>query len=307
MTIVILFAYFSKLSLSLNFDTMHRVLLDDKLQAEFDKTGVVKVPFFDMETVEELRKFHHDQKPNERYNVQDKSVSYHFSFLDSNREYKRKVFEHLSKVFQPVLDKYMAQYEPLVINFVNKETGLGEVPVHQNWDFVNEKEFTSVSVWVPLVDVGLNSGALEFIPGTHRTFRNIHRSPSIPWFFKRYVEDLKRDYLKPITVKAGEALIFDDSIIHYSKPNQAGYDRLVIQVIAKPKAAQAVHYYCKKSLFKKEYHELFVDQDFFLNFNFHITEEPKEVKSSRVVEYKHPDINYRKFKEIMAEAGLETA
>lgn len=284
---------------------MHRVLLDDKLQQEFDEKGVVKVPFFDAETVAELQRFHKEQNPNERFNTQDKSVSYHFSFLDSNRDYKRRVFEHLSKIFQPVLDKYLATYEPLVINFVNKEPGLGEVPVHQNWDFVDEKEFTSVSVWVPLVDVGLTSGALEFIPGTHRTFRNIHRSPSIPWFFKRYVNELKRDFLQPITVKAGEALIFDDSIIHYSKPNKADYARLVIQVIAKPKAAQALHWYRKSSLFKKEYHKLLVDNEFFLNFNFHITEEPKEVRSSSVVEYKHPDINYRKFKEIMAEAGIE--
>lgn len=284
---------------------MHRVLLDDKLQQEFDEKGVVKVPFFDAETVAQLQRFHKEQNPNERFNTQDKSVSYHFSFLDSNREYKRRVFEHLSKIFQPVLDKYLATYEPLVINFVNKEPGLGEVPVHQNWDFVDEEKFTSVSVWVPLVDVGLNSGALEFIPGTHRTFRNIHRSPSIPWFFKRYVNELKRDFLQPITVKAGEALIFDDSIIHYSKPNKADYARLVIQVIAKPKAAQALHWYRKSLLFKKEYHKLLVDNEFFLNFNFHITEEPKEVRSSSVVEYKHPDINYRKFKEIMAEAGIE--
>ena len=286
---------------------MHRVLLDDKLQAEFDKMGYVKVKLFDAETIAELRRFHDEQKPNERFNTQDKSVSYHFSFLDSNREYKRKVFETLSKVFSPALDKYLNSYEPLVINFVNKEHGLGEVPVHQNWDFVDEKKYTSVSVWAPLVDVGEKSGALEFIPGTHRTFRNIHRSPTIPWFFKGYIEDLKRDYLKPITVKAGEALIFDDSIIHYSKPNQGGYSRLVIQVIAKPAEAPAVHYYRKKSLFKTEYRELIVDQDFFLNFNFHITEEPKEVKSSRVVEYQHPRINYKKFKQIMAEAGLETA
>ena len=82
---------------------------------------------------------------------------------------------------------------------------------------------------------------------------------------------------------------------------------MVIQVIAKPAEAPAVHYYRKKSLFKTEYRELIVDQDFFLNFNFHITEEPKEVKSSRVVEYQHPRINYKKFKQIMAEAGLETA
>lgn len=280
---------------------MRPVFLNPQLQEQFDKDGYVIVPLFSPEQIADLQQFHDSLQPNEKVNQQDKSVSYHFSFLDSNRDYKYQVFKTLAEKFKQPLSGVLDNYKPLVINFVQKEPGKGEVPVHQNWNFVDETKFTSVSVWCPLVDVGVNNGALEMIPGTHRTFRNILRSPSIPWFFKRYINTLKEEYLIPIPVKAGEALIFDDSIIHYSKPNKGDYNRLVIQVIAIPAEAQAKHYFLdKKWLFQKQMYEMDVNEEFFLNFKFHITEKPEGAINTRPIPYKLPRINKSRFKEIYA-------
>jgi hypothetical protein len=279
---------------------MRRVLIKDDLQKEFEEKGYVKVKLFEPEEVEQLKNIHESLQPNDRFNTQEKNVKYHFSFLDTNKDYKKQVFTQLSAMFQPKLDVFLSDYEPLVINFVNKEPGLGEVPIHQNWNFVDETKYVSVSVWAPLVDVEEVNGTLEMIDGTHRTFRHILRSPSIPWFFTGYEKHLIENYCKPIEVKAGEALIFDDSIIHYSKPNMGTYNRLVIQVIAKPKEVQAKHYYMKKKLFGNEMEELDVDSNFFLNFKYHLTDKPEGALRTKNIHYKLPSINKRKFDEIVS-------
>lgn len=280
---------------------MRRVLLNDELQKQFDEKGYVKLKLFEPEEIEELRAIHSSLHPNDRFNTQEKNVKYHFSFLDTNKDYKQQVFTKLSEMFQPKLDQYLYDYEPLVINFVNKEPGLGEVPIHQNWNFVDETQYVSVSVWAPLVDVAEVNGTLEVIEGTHNIFRNILRSPSIPWFFTGYEKHLIDKYCTPIEVKAGEVLIFDDSIIHYSKPNNGTYNRLVIQVIAKPKEVQAKHYYMKKKLFGTAVEELDVDSNFFLNFKYHITDKPEGALKSKNIHYKLPSISKNKFDEIVSQ------
>ncbi len=61
------------------------------------------------------------------------------------------------------------------------------MPIHQNWTFVDEDKFTSVSVWVPLCDVSRFNGTLEVVPKTHNTLTK-YRSPSIPWVFAEPVD-----------------------------------------------------------------------------------------------------------------------
>lgn len=280
---------------------MRPVFTDPNLQEEFWEKGYVKLQLFTDEEIEDLKKFYASQHPDNRFNTQEKNVKYHFTFLDENKSYKQEVFNHISKVIQPKIDGILNNYEPLVINFVQKEPGLGEVPVHQNWNFVDETKFVSVSIWCPLVDVAEVNGTIEMVDKTHKIFRDVVRSPSIPWFFTGYEKHIIQKYCKPIEVKAGEVLIFDDSIIHYSKPNNGTYNRLVIQVIAKPKEVQAKHYYLKKGLFKNEIEEMDVDKNFFLNFKYHITDKPEGQLRSKKINYRLPKINKKKFDEILGQ------
>lgn len=281
-----------------------KVFKDQALNEQFWKQGYLKVPFLNKVQLHSLRSLHQDLRPDHRYNTQDARVSYHFSFLDPNRAYKEAVFKGVQGIVAASMETHLNAYEPLIVNFVQKEPGKGEVPVHQNWNFVDEQSFCSISIWCPLVDVHAHCGALEMIPGTHRMFRNVLRSPSIPWFFRRYDQVLIDEYLEVVPVMAGEALIFDDSIIHYSKPNQGDYDRTVVQVIAVPKAAQPKHYYQKKRLLGSAFYELDVDSDFFLDFHFDITKKPDGARRTRKIDYRHPRINEQRFREKLAEEAL---
>lgn len=280
---------------------MRTVFTDKNMQDEFWEKGYIRLKLFSEAEINDLNKFYSELHPNSRFNTQEKNVKYHFTFLDENKDYKHKVFDHISKIIQPKIDTLLNNYEPLIINFVQKEPGLGEVPIHQNWNFVDEEKYVSISIWCPLVDVAEINGTLEVVDKTHKIFRNIIRSPSIPWFFTGYEKHIINKYCKPIEVKAGEVLIFDDSIIHYSKPNNGTYNRLVIQIIAKPKEVQAKHYYLKKGFLKNEMQEMDVDKNFFLNFKYHITEKPEGEIRSKNIDYKLPKINKKRFDEILTQ------
>lgn len=65
--------------------------------------------------------------------------------------------------------------------------------------------------------------------------------------FHREQENIKHDiitkHMVPMNVKAGEAVILDDSVVHYSNINQTDGLRLAIQLILIPEEEKSIHYH----------------------------------------------------------------
>jgi ectoine hydroxylase-related dioxygenase (phytanoyl-CoA dioxygenase family) len=152
----------------------------------------------------------------------------------------------------------------------NKQPGTGEVPVHQNWTFVDEDYHTSVSVWIPLCDVSRKNGTLEVIPGTHLNISK-YRGPTIPWAFESMENLLKDKYMQALELTKGQISILDDAIIHFSADNHSNAERPTIQLILKPKKSKAIHYHTTdiQSGMLKKYE---VDASFFMNFDMNTKE-----------------------------------
>ncbi len=253
---------------------MRRTLKDDALEARFQKDGYVSIPFLNEQEVEELKKYYFDtlEESGGHIGPQDESfdtkteITYDFTFIDKNIAYKRKVFDVITKAFERHYDKYLDNYLPIIANFIRKKTDGGEVPLHQNWAFVDEHTCASVSIWCPLVDSSAENGTLEVVPGSHKRFGEV-RGPMI----KSELEDIKKEiidkYMIPLETKAGNAVILDDSIVHYSSPNQTDGLRLAIQLILIPKEEQSIHYHMDLSKSNTQVETLAVDHDFYMLFN----------------------------------------
>lgn len=105
---------------------MKPVFKDNEQQNKFWDKGYLKLTLFTPEEIEELKAFYYSQNPDSRFNTQEKNVKYHFTFLDTNKEYKYRVFDFISQKIQPKLDEILNDYEPIIINFCsNKEPGFG--------------------------------------------------------------------------------------------------------------------------------------------------------------------------------------
>lgn len=280
---------------------MPNVVFKDKvLEEKFNQQGYVKVPFLSEEEVAHLKtKFFETieesggPKTSGEVDFETKgAITYDFTFIDKNVEYKKKVFKIITDIFQKKADEYLNGYKPIIANYIRKKEGGGEVPMHQNWAFVDEEKYTSVSIWVPLVDSNEENGTLQMVDGSHKRFGKL-RGPMIPWELEAVKKQIIQHHLSPMNVKAGEGVILDDSIVHYSNINKTPGLRLAIQLIMIPESASSIHYHLDRTLDATKVQVLETDLDFYMNF--HPWLKPVGKKELRTEKFKEKIYSYPDF------------
>ena len=253
---------------------MRKIFNDEGLEQDFRKNGFVRVPFLTSTEVSELRELFFSTLPSsggqiraEETGVEDAHfISYDFTFIDKNIEYKREVFNLISSRFENQMNNLLDNYRPIIANYIRKKSATGEVPLHQNWAFADEEKCTTVSIWCPLVDSTIENGTLQVVPGSHKRFGK-YRGPMVPWELDQIKSSIINNYLVPLETKAGDCVILDDSIVHYSAINKTEGLRLAIQLICVPNEIPSIHYHLDQSVDSNKIKVLQVEDDFYMEFN----------------------------------------
>jgi ectoine hydroxylase-related dioxygenase (phytanoyl-CoA dioxygenase family) len=283
---------------------MRRVLLDVAAEKEFQREGYVHVPFLSKEEVkflwDEFFKVIKTSKgaasPKDAGLDMDYTITYDFTFIDRNADHKREVFKLIDSVFRPHYEKILDNYRPIIANYIRKESETGEVPMHQNWAFADERKCSTVSIWVPLVDSHRGNGALEVVPRSHKRFGEL-RGPMIPWELEGIKQEIIDHDLVTCGIKAGEAIILDDSIVHYSHPNTTKDLRIAIQLILIPNEEPAIHYHMDQQKNMTTVNVLAVDHEFFMEFN--PWKQPTGIQKIGERKYAQRDFSYPEFKKAL--------
>lgn len=284
---------------------MRPVFKDQKLESEFQANGYIHVPFLGKDEVkylwdkffEVIKSSQGHASPKDVGIDSDYEITYDFTFIDRNPDHKREVFRVIDEVFRPHYQKLLDDYKPIIANYIRKEEQTGEVPLHENWAFADERKCSTVSIWCPLVDSHRGNGALEVVPGSHKRFGEF-RGPMVPWELEGIKRDIIDNHLETCAIKAGEAIILDDSIVHYSYPNTTKDLRIAIQLILIPNEEPAIHYHMNPGVSKEVVNVLEVDHDFFMEFN--PWKQPEGMKKLREVRFKQQDLSYSDFKKRLA-------
>jgi hypothetical protein len=280
---------------------MRRTFIDDELEAQFQRDGYVEVPFLASEEVEMLKLYYFDSLkdsggrlgPEDEMYQSQTEITYDFTFIDKNADYKQQVFDVITKSFEKRYADYLADYQPIIANFIRKKEDGGEVPLHQNWAFADEHKCATVSIWCPLVDSNKQNGTLEVVPGSHKRFGEV-RGPMIKSELAGIQKEIIDHYMVPINTKAGNCVILDDSIVHYSSPNQTDGLRLAIQLILIPAEEKSIHFHMDLSKDRSLVEVLEVDRDFYMKFN--PWKKPSEdVKRIRAFKYEPFDMTIEEF------------
>ncbi len=201
-------------------------------------------------------------RPDDNFAPQNPWFSYHCSFLDTNLSYKRESSNLLRQVFAPGISRLLVNYEILNCNFYVKPPGTGRFVIHQNWPALQDMGDTTVTVWCPLQDTDETNGTLQFVPASHKITPDI-AGPACGFYFDNLLDSLVEKYLQPLPVKAGDALIFDDSLIHWSEQNYSGKPRVAVQILCVPADATPVFFYLDPADTSR--FEVFaVDSEFFI-------------------------------------------
>ncbi len=270
---------------------MRSVLKNKALEEEFQKNGYVVIPFLDSSEVEALKQSFFDLLAQSGGNITAgdtgfdmPEITYDFTFIDKSQAYKEAVYETITRKFAPHLSTWLADYRPIIANYIRKQPAQGEVPLHQNWSFADEKKCCTVSIWCPLVDATVGNGTLQVVPGSHKRFGEV-RGPMVPWELENIKTEIIEKYLVPIEIPAGHAVVLDDSIVHYSDINKTKDLRLAIQLICIPSELPSWHYHMNRAVSDEKVDVLEVDKDFYMAFN--PWKFPENNKKVGEVTYKH--------------------
>ena len=235
---------------------MERIFQDDDLQKRFETFGYVVVPFLSGEEVGVLSDTFHTVFPQ----VPEGFYSTSFS---RDEEAKLRLTSAVNAVFDRHISGIAAPYRKLGSCFLSKSSGVkGEMPIHQDWTVVDESQYSSMTVWVPLCDVDEKNGAMQVLDGSHR-FSDALRSPSLPDIFGEVKDEIRKD-LKSVQMKAGQALIFSQALLHASPPNLSDNRRDVITFGFIPEKAKLSYYYKNESGNVEKYD---VPDTFFAEYN----------------------------------------
>jgi len=119
---------------------------------------------------------------------------------------------------------------------IHKPAGGGrDTPWHQDeayWDFPPLRRSHSLSVWMPLDDVTVDSGCMQFLPGSHTRDVIRHRKPVGPGPEPLVLDepvDLSGAVACPL--RAGSATTHDCRTLHFAGANTSARPRRALTVI----------------------------------------------------------------------------
>jgi hypothetical protein len=165
------------------------------------------------------------------------------SVVQGSVEERSRIFEELSPLLQRAADRFLQSYALLRIGVFDKLPGGSEIAIHQHSSLVDESRYRSVATWLPLADTSIESGTLYVITGSHAFSDHVRSYNDFRRGFENVSRRIIERYSTPVLLKAGQAIIFDDRLVHWSPRNRSTGIRTALQLELIPNEAELTVYY----------------------------------------------------------------
>jgi len=116
------------------------------------------------------------------------------------------------------------------------------VGIHQDWNYVDEQQARSFNVWISLVPSRPNNGGLFVLPGSQQLRQPVRYTPFDGQLYEKYQKKIKRRSIG-LNLKAGQAVIYDSALIHFSNENKSKEVRYACGCVCIPENTNAIHYF----------------------------------------------------------------
>lgn len=202
--------------------------MEDNLQINLANNGFVMIDILSSNDVAYL---------NELCNkfLQNASTDFVSSSHILNKADSDFINDELHKILQHKFENLFPELQLLGGTLAAKVKGKSNLEAHQDWTIVDEQKYNSYNLWIPLVDTDSNNGTLGLIVGSHQWTQDV-RGFNIPNSYGKYTKQFLEIGFEP-TLKAGQAILYNHKLIHYSRPNTTQQNRNVAIVGVKDKAA----------------------------------------------------------------------
>lgn len=163
------------------------------------------------------------------------------SYIDSDLALREEACNIVREVLSPHIDTLLDNYRILACGCFIKAPKGGWLDLHYHPTVVEDPSHWVIDIWCPLQDTDFSNGTFCVVPESHRIFpRIIEYSPQDPPFYQTYAEEIRDRYSVAIPAKAGQAVVFEDSLLHWSPQNITDVPRYAIHCTSIPKDARAV-------------------------------------------------------------------
>lgn len=252
-----------------------RSFRDRSLQRRFIRDGFVVV---DLAPPEEIRRLH------AVYERHDSGIAsgFYSSMHSSSAAYKAAVDRELRPRLWPHLNRFLADYEPLCGAFMVKHPG-GDtaVPPHQDWRVADPTAGPAINSWIPVTDIDEQVGQIAVLPGSHEYFACLQGSPGFPGPWQEVHQQVQAELMVTVPVKVGQALLFDNRLVHGTPPNRASSTRVVAYVDCVPRGAEWQHWFLSPEGVAEGYR---IERDFYTTARF--GERPEGSLIERIPDYR---------------------
>lgn len=271
----------------------HTIFKDEDWRDEIHEKGYRVFQGLDKDQLSQLKEIF-DREHS--FDVQEGGMFY--SMYSRDKEYRLRVHEEIGQILNPMLQMHFKDFTNVINAFVVKLPGeKSEFYVHQDTTGLDEFRFSPLSLWIPLDDVNENNGALSVIEKTHWFF-SPYRGVSFKFPFNGINQTIQK-YLKPVRMKAGEILSFDNRIIHNSSANKSDKPRIAIICGLFPKEAtfQTCYQEAENSPIELYEHE----DNYMLNyphFFYNCTDRPHSGIKTKNIHELFPKMNAEDFEEL---------
>lgn len=265
-----------------NFENKKSVFKNKEHQLLFEENGFVILPFYDASSIEKLLDFY-------KQNTESYKTGFQPTTYSQSLDYRLKASEIIKTIALPYIEKILIDYKIFMGSYIVKHYDKNsELGVHQDMTLVDESIYSGINIWSPLCNTDENNGTLYLIPKSHRIFAT-YRNATIPNIYDKYYNQIKK-YMIPTNLKAGEAIFFDNSLLHFSPINQSNQIRIATNVFVSHKAATITICYLDTNGNQIELFEQ--EDDFFTTYTQFNNEEnllrPKMGKSIGFRDYDFP-------------------
>lgn len=236
------------------------IFRDKKYNEDYHNLGYVKIGKLDNSAIEELIFL------SDTLNIPDYlNCDYNCGMNSDQYLLRKKMQDGIVKIVMPFFKDIFYDFLPYSATFVNKYPNDNcFVHAHQDFTYTNEPEIPSIMCWIPLVDVGIENGAMGFIPESHKFFDHIRAFP-FPLAKSAITEHEVElmSYFKIIDMKAGEMVFFMNNTIHGSFGNYSDICRYALAINFYKKGEKIYAYVHNpstkgKTVFKYEVTENFI-------------------------------------------------
>jgi ectoine hydroxylase-related dioxygenase (phytanoyl-CoA dioxygenase family) len=240
----------------------HSVLKNGKLQNELNESGFIVRDFLEGNEIKRLQTIFNTLHDNRSDIPFDKLYTCQHN---SDANYRECMNAEIEAVLAPVIAKHFNDIKNTVCTYQIKGIGdNSELYPHQDWNFTREDEgFRTYTLWISLIDSDETNGTLAVLPGSHLRLTNVRGAKIDPIFSGMQNETIP--YLSPLKIKAGQLVLFDSALLHYSSANNSNDIRVSVMTNIIPEQAKVCLYFGKEDS-PELAEEYLVPDDFFLRY-----------------------------------------